>query len=64
MAPGAEFPIALAWVRAFPMGSTLIIAGIVAKGFGVIAGIFFIGLVIGVVLTLSLTARFRRRGSR
>lgn len=46
------------------MGPSLVIAGIVAKGLGVIAVIFAAGLIIGVVLTLSLTARFRRRGSR
>lgn len=46
------------------MGTSLVIAGIVAKGLGVIAAIFGVGLVIGVVLTLMLTARLRRRGSR
>lgn len=46
------------------MGSYLVIAGLVAKGLGVIAVIFGAGLVIGVVLTLALTARFRRRGAR
>ncbi len=39
-------------------------AGIVAKGLGVLAVIFGAGLIIGVILTLTLTARFRRRGSR
>ncbi len=46
------------------MVSALLIAGIVAKGLGVIAVIFGAGLLIGVVVTLMLTARFRRRGSR
>jgi hypothetical protein len=46
------------------VGSSLVIGGIVAKGLGVIAFIFLAGLVIGVILTLSITARFRRRGSR
>ncbi len=38
-----------------------VIAGLVAKGLGVIAVIFGTGIIIGVVLTLSITARFRRR---
>ena len=46
------------------MSSALVIGGIVAKGLGVIAFIFLAGMVIGVVLTLTVTARFRRRGSR
>ncbi|MDQ6750049.1 MAG: hypothetical protein M3Z33_04770 [Actinomycetota bacterium] len=46
------------------MTSALLIAGIVAKGLGVIAFIFLGGLILGVVLTLVLTARFRRRGRR
>ena len=46
------------------MTTALVIAGLVAKGLGVIAVIFGAGLVIGVILTLSITARFRRRGSR
>ena len=46
------------------MSTALVIAGLVAKGLGVIAVIFGAGIVIGVVLTLSITARFRRRGSR
>jgi hypothetical protein len=37
-----------------------VLAGIVAKGLGVIAIIFGAGLVFGVVLTLSLTSRLRR----
>ncbi len=46
------------------MTSAFLIAGIVAKGLGVIAIIFGVGLIIGIVLTLMLTARIRRRGSR
>lgn len=46
------------------MATALVIAGLVAKGLGVIAAIFGIGIIIGVILTLSITARFRRRGSR
>jgi hypothetical protein len=42
----------------------IVIAGIVAKGLGIIAGIFFAGLLVGVVLTAMIAARvnrFRRR---
>ena len=42
----------------------LIIAGIVAKGLGIIAGIFLAGLLVGVLLTAMIAARinrFRRR---
>lgn len=46
------------------VASSLLIAGLVAKGLGVIAVIFGAGIVIGVVLTLSITARFRRRRAR
>lgn len=46
------------------MTASLVIAGLVAKGLGVIAVIFGTGIIIGVVLTLTITARFRRRGSR
>jgi|GEM_PF-6412762 len=38
-----------------------LLGGIVAKGFGVILSILLAGIIIGVVLTLSVTARFRRR---
>ncbi len=38
----------------------LVLAGIVAKGLGVIAIIFGVGLIIGIVLTLSVTRRLRR----
>ena len=44
------------------MGTTLILGGIVAKGLGILAGIFAFGLVVGVVLTLTIVGRFRRRG--
>ena len=40
--------------------TTLIFAGIVAKGLGIIAGIFGFGVVIGVLLTVMIGARFRR----
>lgn len=39
---------------------SMLLAGIVAKGLGVIAIIFLAGLVVGVVLTMTLTAKFRR----
>ena len=51
-------------VDAVLVTSALVLAGLVAKGLGVIAAIFGMGIVIGVILTLSITARFRRRGSR
>ena len=38
----------------------LVLAGIVAKGLGAIAIIFALGLVIGVILTLSIGRKFRR----
>lgn len=41
------------------LAAVLVLAGIVAKGFGVIAIIFGVGLVLGVVLTLSVTSRLR-----
>jgi hypothetical protein len=37
-----------------------VLAGLVAKGLGAIAIIFALGLVVGVILTLSVTARLRR----
>lgn len=40
--------------------AALILAGIVAKGLGVIAIIFGVGLVVGVILTMSVTKRLRR----
>jgi uncharacterized membrane protein SpoIIM required for sporulation len=40
--------------------ATLVLAGIVAKGLGAIAIIFVLGLVVGVILTLSISRRFRR----
>ena len=45
------------------MGS-LVIAGIVAKGLGIIAGIFLAGLLVGVLITAMIASRisrFRRR---
>jgi hypothetical protein len=39
---------------------SMLLAGIVAKGLGVIAIIFLVGLVVGIVLTMTLTAKFRR----
>ncbi len=47
---------------------SLVMAGIVAKGIGVILIIFAVGLVVGIVLTASVTARIgrarKRRASR
>jgi hypothetical protein len=40
--------------------AALILSGIVAKGLGVIAIIFGVGLVVGVILTMSVTKRLRR----
>jgi hypothetical protein len=42
--------------------ASLLLAGIVAKGLGVIAIIFLAGLVVGILLTLSLTSKLRRKG--
>lgn len=42
------------------MATTLVLAGIVAKGLGIIAGIFGLGILVGVVLTVLIGARFRR----
>jgi len=41
--------------------ATAILAGIIAKGFGVIGLIFLAGLIIGIVLTFSITRRLHRR---
>ena len=41
----------------------LVTAGIVAKGLGIIAVIFGLGVIVGIVLTAMVTSRFRRRGS-
>ncbi|HEY1537787.1 MAG TPA: hypothetical protein VGF63_00210 [Solirubrobacteraceae bacterium] len=38
----------------------LVLAGIVAKGLGAIAIIFALGLIVGVILTLSISSRLRR----
>jgi hypothetical protein len=40
--------------------ATLILAGIVAKGFGVIAIIFALGMIVGMILMFTITRRFRR----
>jgi positive regulator of sigma E activity len=42
------------------MLSALVLAGIVAKGIGVLLGLIAFGFVLGVVLTLLLTRRFSR----
>jgi hypothetical protein len=39
----------------------MVLAGIVAKGLGIIAGIFGLGVLAGIVLTILIGARFRRR---
>jgi hypothetical protein len=39
----------------------LVLAGIVAKGLGVLAALVGAGFVVGVVLTLMVVGRFRRR---
>jgi hypothetical protein len=39
---------------------TVVLAGIVAKGLGAIAIIFALGLLVGVILTLSISRKFRR----
>ncbi len=44
--------------------TNMIMAGIVAKGIGVILIIFGIGVVIGIVLTAALTSRLRRTKKR
>jgi hypothetical protein len=43
------------------MVATLVLAGIVAKGLGIIAGIFGFGVLVGVVLTMMATRSIRRR---
>jgi hypothetical protein len=42
------------------LAAALIVAGLVAKGLGAIAIIFALGLVVGVILTLSISRRLRR----
>ncbi|HEY0632173.1 MAG TPA: hypothetical protein VGC98_08970 [Thermoleophilaceae bacterium] len=44
--------------------AALLIAGIVAKGLGILAGIFFAGLLVGVVLTALITTRISRMRRR
>jgi hypothetical protein len=43
------------------MLALVVLAGIVAKGFGIIGVIFGAGLLVGVFLTLSIASRLRRR---
>jgi hypothetical protein len=38
----------------------MLLAGIIAKGLGIIAAIFLAGFVLGVVLCLVVTVKFRR----
>jgi hypothetical protein len=42
------------------VAAVLVLAGIVAKGLGVIAIIFAAGLVVGIILTVSVTKRLHR----
>lgn len=42
------------------VAAVLTLSGIVAKGLGAIAIIFAAGLVVGIILTLSMTKRLRR----
>lgn len=42
------------------LATVLVLAGLVAKGLGAIAIIFVLGLVVGVILTLSISRRLRR----
>jgi hypothetical protein len=39
----------------------LMLAGIIAKGLGVILAIFVAGMIVGIVLTASVAMRLRRR---
>lgn len=43
------------------MHASYLIAGIVAKGLGILAGIFVAGLIVGIVLTGLVVSAFRRR---
>jgi hypothetical protein len=43
------------------MLSSVLFGGLIAKGLGVIAGIFGFGVIVGVVLTSLLVGRFRRK---
>ncbi|MEA2430964.1 MAG: hypothetical protein QOF65_1050 [Thermoleophilaceae bacterium] len=40
--------------------AALLIAGIVAKGLGILAGIFFAGVLVGVVITSLIATRISR----
>jgi hypothetical protein len=42
------------------IAAVVLLAGLVAKGLGAIGIIFLLGLVVGVILTMSITRRFRR----
>ena len=42
------------------IAAVFLLAGIVAKGLGAVGIIFLLGLVVGAILTFSLTRRFRR----
>jgi hypothetical protein len=44
------------------VAAAIVTAGIVAKGLGIIAGIFGIGVLVGIVLTVMITGKLRRRG--
>jgi len=44
-----------------PVSTLVVLAGIVAKGLGVILALIGVGVLIGIFLTLFLTARVRRR---
>lgn len=39
----------------------LVLAGIIAKGLGIIAGIFFAGMIVGILLTATIAVQLRRR---
>lgn len=41
------------------LASVLMVAGIVAKGLGAIAILFFVGVLVGVVLTLYISSKVR-----
>lgn len=42
----------------------LVLAGIIAKGLGIIAAIFFSGVVLGVLVTVAFTVKLRRFSRR
>jgi hypothetical protein len=44
--------------------SAVLLAGIVAKGLGIIAGIFVAGLLVGVILTAMISKRIGRMRRR